>query len=167
MAAAGNPNRLLPFPEKYQAMFSSGLLVHNDTIANNPKLIEGLGRAIAKSTFACGVAPRACTRGYWQLNRALKPSSENEKAWIDKNMREAMIDQQTFEYFPAGETKEWGKFPKPAWTQQAKIIGELLQIDGSSLPVEQLYTNNFVPAFNNFDAKKVVEMAKARESALE
>jgi NitT/TauT family transport system substrate-binding protein len=78
MAASGTPIRRLPLPAKFHQIFANGLVANAETMKSNPKLIEGFGRAWAKSYYACSLNLVACMRSYWDYNPAARPAPEKE-----------------------------------------------------------------------------------------
>ena len=66
----GTVIRRLAMPQKYKSLFSNGFVAHEDTIKENPKMLAGFGRAIAKTSVFCEVnraAPRSRPR--WHCSR--------------------------------------------------------------------------------------------------
>lgn len=163
--ASGIPIRLLPIPQKYELMFSAGLIFHNDTIANNPKLVEGFGRAMAKSTVACLAAPRACMRAYWRMDPSAKPRPEQEEAWLDTHLPILRATDPSLEFFTPGEPREWGRFLPSSWKQHIAVMHAGGQIPVDNVPIERMYTNKFIPAMNKFDADAVIRLARSKEAA--
>lgn len=166
IVASGIPIRKLEISSKYEVMFSAGAAFHNDTIANNPKLVEGFGRATAKSTVACLAAPQACLRAYWRLDPTAKPPAGQEAAWIAQNLPLMMSHDSSIAYFPNGQAKEWGQFSSEAWAQHIALMYAGGQISVGTLPIDRIYTNRFVPAFNKFDVKAITDLARAKEASI-
>ena len=163
IAAAGTPVRILAIPEKYQTMFSMGVMFHNDTLEKNPRLVEGFGRALAKASVACKAAPRACLKGYWRLDPTARPPAGREEAWVDANLREAMADRGSIEYFAGAADVQWGRFLPSSWSQHVEIMHAAGLLPGNDLPLDRIYTNRFVPAFNRFDTRAVEAKALAAQ----
>jgi NitT/TauT family transport system substrate-binding protein len=49
----GTAIRRLAMPKKYKDLFSNGFVAHEDTLRDDPKMLVGFGRAIAKTSVFC------------------------------------------------------------------------------------------------------------------
>lgn len=156
----GTRIRRLQMPQKYLDLFSNGFVAHDDTIKNNPKLVTGFGRAIAKVSVFCEANPGACVRAFWTLYPNQKPSGDEAKAVADGiKIMNARFDK--YLKFPNSGIRPWGEFPAQAWRDFAIALYEGGQLTTKDVPAETCYTNQFVPEFGKFDAAAIVARAKA------
>lgn len=157
----GTKIRRLAMPQKYLELFSNGFVAHDDTIRDNPKLVIGFGRAIAKASVFCEANRAACVRAYWNEYPAQKPAAgEEAKALADGiKIMNARFDK--YLKFPDPKNRRWGEFPAQSWRDFAATLHEGGQLTTRDVPVETCYTNQFVPEFMKFDAAAIVARAKA------
>lgn len=159
MAASGTPIRRLPLPSKFDSLFANGLVANSDVIKNNPKMVAGFGRAWAKSYYACHVNVDACMRAYWDYNPAARPAPDKEEEVVKQN---AALFLSGYSLYTAGMKENgWGDYDPAAWRTLADVLHAGGQISNGSLPVDQLYTRQFVPAINDWDRNAVAARAKA------
>jgi NitT/TauT family transport system substrate-binding protein len=153
MEAAGTPIRRLPLPAKFEQLFANGLVANADVIKSDPKLVEGFGRAWAKSYYACRQNTDACMRAYWDYNPAARPAPEKEAEVVKTN---AALFLSAYHLYTAGMQEDrWGDYDPAAWRTLAEVMHEGGQISSSSLPVEQLYAREFVAGINKWDRDAV------------
>jgi len=158
MAQAGTPIRRLAIPEEFQNVFSNGVAASNKLIQENPKLIEGMGRAIAKSQVACMANYEACVRAYWQIDPSSKPAAGKQEEWVRTfvavNKRTADIGQI------AKLDGRHGAYTADDWKAFVSKMKEGEQIANTDFDVSNLYTDRFVKAFNDFDLEAVRTAAR-------
>jgi NitT/TauT family transport system substrate-binding protein len=157
----GTAIRRLAMPKKYKDLFSNGFVAHEDTIRDDPKMLIGFGRAIAKTSVFCEVNRAACVRAFWATYPNQKPTSGDEAT----NMKNAIkiLDARFDKYldFDDPKARRWGEFPPQAWKDFAATLFEGGQLSTKDIPVETCYTNALVPEINKFDAAAIVARAKA------
>jgi NitT/TauT family transport system substrate-binding protein len=157
MEVSGVPIKRLPLPDDYAHLFSNGYVTSDDMIANHPQMIAGFGRALAKSYYACMQNEVACIKAYWDYNPSSKPPADKEAAFIEQNLKMRAIDRGTFTQGLNGHN--WGEYDPAAWRSLAAMMHEGEQIKNASLPVDRLFTNQFVAAYNQWDPAAVRAIA--------
>ena len=157
----GTTIRRLEMPAKYKGLFSNGFVAHEDTIRDNPKMLIGFGRAIAKTTVFCEVNPAACVKAFWELYPNQKPTNVDEAKAVADGIRIMRARSDKFLDFGGATTRRWGEFPPQAWKDFARALYEGGQITSPDVPVETAYTNALVPEFMKFDPAPIVARAKA------
>lgn len=156
----GTVIRRLAMPQKYKSLFSNGFVAHEDTIKENPKMLAGFGRAIAKTSVFCEVNRAACVKAHWALYPDQKPAGDEAKAVADGiKIMAARFDK--YLDFDDQKNRRWGEFPPQAWKDFAVALHEGGQISTKDVPVETCYTNALVPEFMKFDPAPIVARAKA------
>lgn len=156
----GTPLRRLRMPQKYLDLFSNGLIAHEDTLRNNPKLLVGFGRAMAKATLACNVNRSGCVKAAWKEQPALKPPGTDEAKLLSDAV--ALLNARYDKYlaFPKNQLPRWGEYPPDAWKNMVQVMADGGQIQTTAIALDSLYTNALVPAMNNFDTAAVLADAK-------
>jgi NitT/TauT family transport system substrate-binding protein len=158
MAVAGTPIRRLPLPERFRHIFSNGLVANFDLIKSDPKLVEGFGRAWAKAQYACEINVEACVKAYWDFNPSARPPAEKEAEWVAAYVR---INRAQMHIFRDGMVDDrWGDYDPQTWREFLKILHDGGQISREDLPVDELFTRQFVDGINAWDRATV--RARAR-----
>ena len=161
MELSGIPLRRLPIPEQYRTIFSNGFVAPNKVIAENPKLIGGFGRAIAKSWVACKANVEACVRAYWEAVPTAKPAAGKEAEQLAMDMKQAMFDRAAVDDFSGMPAKKIGSYSETSWKSLIKVLGDEGQIPRTDLDLTKLYSGQFVDAINNFDPLVVERQSRS------
>ena len=149
----GQKIRYLKYPDKYRELFSNAFFTHDDTIKNRPKMLEGFGRAVAKGTVACQANFVACIKAYYDFNPLANSGSGSDKR-MKQNLA-ALQDMQKHLYHAPGASLRYGEFRLQTWKNYISILQEGGVIGKTVVPADTLFTNQFVKAFNDFDAAAV------------
>lgn len=157
----GTVIRRLEMPKKYMDLFSNGFVAHEDTIRDNPKMLIGFGRAIAKATVFCETNPGACVRAHWALYPQQKPTNVDEAKAVADGIKIMRSRSDKYLSFSTPDNRRWGEFALESWKDFAVALFEGGQIATQNVPVETCFTNAFVPEFMKFDAAAIVARAKA------
>ena len=125
-------------PDKYLYRFGNGFVAMASFIAQNPRIIEGFGRAITRgAVWAAQNKQRAL-----QHARQFNPQEAEDPAFVS-----ALFDVVQARIQPAAGNA-WGYQPPEgweAWHQSLLASGEL---DAPLPDLTAAYTNRFVAAFN-------------------
>ncbi len=156
----GTALRRLNMPQKYLDLFSNGIVAHQDTIRENPRLLVAFGRALAKATLACNVNRAGCVRAAWKEQPSLKPPGGDEAKSLASSVAQLNARYGKYLAFPKGEVPRWGDYPEGAWKNLVQVMADGGQIQTTAIDLGSLYTNELVTAMNNFDRTAVLEDAK-------
>jgi NitT/TauT family transport system substrate-binding protein len=159
MALAGTPIKRLPIPAKYLQNFSNGFIAHDDTIAQNPRLVEGVARAVAKSYFACRVNTTACVKAYWDFDPASRPPVDKEADWLKTNVALNVVDLSIV-FGGTRNEQRYGDYEPVAVQGLVATMADGGQLTKATLPTEQVFTRQFVEAANRWDRDAVRALAK-------
>jgi len=157
----GTKIRRLDIPQKYKGLFSNGFVAHDDTIRDNPKMLIGFGRAMAKTSVFCEANRAACVKAFWVLYPDQKPTGVDEAKAIEDGIRIMNARFDKYLDFPDQKNRQWGHFPPQAWKDFATALHQGGQLTTANVPVETCYTNEFVSEFMKFDAASIIARAKA------
>lgn len=159
MEQSGTEIRRLTIPREFLNVFSNGLATNNDMIRNNPELVEGMGRAVAKSMVACIENTEACVRAYWQIDPSSRPTPENEEQWVNTFVA---VNQGSFRIGNVAElTGRHGAYTADDWSNIVETMKAGEQINSTDFDRSQLHTDQFVEAFNAFDVEAVRDAANS------
>jgi NitT/TauT family transport system substrate-binding protein len=158
--ALGGEIRRLPMPEEFLGRATHGFEVSDEFLEENPDLIARFGRAAAKGTVACLANEIGCLHAFWNVYPELKPQTGTEEEIVERELAamQARLTNQT--YFPEGVERRWGEFSDEDFTMIIDGLAEAGLISTRDIPLESLYTNEFVDEYNDFDEAEVIEKAE-------
>lgn len=136
--------------------FGSSVFVRDDMIEEDPEAIAALLTCMAQGTEMVMENPEGAVRAHWEVFPETKPSSASD----EEAMQQALHVLNTrAEFLALEDGARWGEFPPEAATVLVTFLKENGVIEGDLAP-EDVYTNQFVDAINDFDAAAVRERAK-------
>ena len=162
LESTGTKIRRLQIAAKYTGLFSNGYVTHADTIKNNPRMLAGFGRAIAKGTVACYADLEACVKAYYAVNPSKRPKPGKEARTTARNIRILKTRGQSYLSFAKGGKRQFGAYPIENWKNYVAVLHSQGILKTDRVPVENLFTNRFVAAFNDFDAEALRRKARAK-----
>lgn len=159
LESTGVKVRHLAVPAEFTNVTAHGFLVHDETIKSDPHTLAAFGRAFAKATIVCDVNPRACVENYWQMFPNMKPTSGTEEQKLAEGEFIVRAAMRKYLVFPPGR-REYGNFTESGLKNLVQALYDGGQISTDKFDVNTLYTNQFVPEFNKFDARAVAAAAR-------
>ncbi|WP_163156554.1 ABC transporter substrate-binding protein [Bradyrhizobium uaiense] len=157
----GVPLRRLAMPAKYQSLLSDGFVAHEDTIRERPEILAGFGRAIAKATIAANANPAGCVKAFWRAFPNQKPTKGDDASKLAQDLRVLQSRLPKLVSFEPDARAQFGEYPKGAWRSFVEVLHAGGQLSTTDIDVESLYTNQFVPQFNDFDHDEVLKKARS------
>lgn len=152
--------RRLPMEQKYRQLFSSGWIAHEDTLKNEPELVVKFGRAAAKGVVACNANPEACVKNFWALYPGAKPAQGTEEEKLANALTQLKLRLHTM--IPEGGVERMGYYTDQSWKDYVTVLQQGGQVPSVDIPVETIYTNQFVKDINTFDEAEVIKAAQAK-----
>lgn len=126
-------------PPEYLNYFANGYATMAPYLAQNPQVIEGYGRAIAKAT-AFGLQNKA---------RVLEHcAAANPQEGEDVPLASALFDAISVRMTPAVEDKRWGYQPPEHWQTWMASLVKTGDLDAPLPDITAAYTNKFVDTYN-------------------
>lgn len=153
--------RRIPLPDFYAKSSSNAIPFTSKFIQERPGTIARFGRALSKGFVACEAAVDNCVRAFWKRYPDLAPAVAKEGAAMESAKQILRAKFKSWLVFPEGKPREYGSLSDSDFTglmNALKVSGQATKTD---IPLDTLYTNQFVPEFNAFDREKVVAEAKA------
>lgn len=159
--SAGYEFDVLPAPDWQNDFYGIGLGATDEYIAENPDVIEGVSRAVAKSMVFLQENPDAAIDLFWEAYPERAPlGGDEDKAREDTmTLLQATIDTLRLDDFDADHT--WGVQTAENWEKQVEYNRSIGLADGD-LDVTDFYTDEFNAAANEFDRAEIIEEAKER-----
>ena len=152
--------RRLPQPAEFENVSSYGFPVSNKTIREKPDLIARFGRVFAEGTVACKANLEGCLASYWKAHPEQKPQVLDKEA-MRREM--AILEVRLNNMLDPGGAipAQLGAFTDADWSMTIKslVVGD--QLKDANIPLDSLYTNQFVAEYNKFDRNEVIAKAKA------
>ena len=142
-----------PYAEKLS--FGGSYFVRDDMIAKRPQVIEKVLRCVAIGSVITTANPEGALKAHWKIFPATKPSSLDDATAMKQGLH--LIDTR-IEFLKLEPGAKWGELPPQAVADMIEFMKTNGLIKDEVKP-EDVYTNQFVPAFNQFDAAKVRETA--------
>lgn len=159
---SGTQTRRIQYPEVFQEKPGNGFIAHQDTFRENPDLIRRFGRAYTEAQFVCEVNPAFCVQAFWRQHPESKPADAQGKGLEDAKTLLSRRLQRTL-YFPDGSPRVPGQYDLQAIRAAVKAMAEAGEFPSAEVPVEQVFSNEFVPAFNDFDRDALRKRAEAAQ----
>lgn len=160
---SGTVIRRLEVPAKMQNLSSHGVQVTEEKLAKSAPQLEGFGRALAKGIIACQANLSACIRAYWANYPELAPKIGTEVQNLKAEVQVLELRMQNLLPPGRGTTQPYGAFTDDDWTQLIEALKTGGEVSNAAIPLNTLYTNALVPAYNRFDVKAVQAQAKAQK----
>lgn len=160
IAASGIKIRRIKLPEKYMVLSGNSFATHVDTIKEKPDLLKRFGRAYSKAMVVCEINPEGCIRSAWRLHPTIKPKDGDDPKVMASEVSIMMDNLRN--KIPSGEPKarKYGEFIPESFRTNIAILAENGMLKKTDIPLDLLFTNDFVPDFGKFDYDKLVAFAK-------
>ena len=157
----GTKLRRLAYDEKFSEMFSDGFYTHDDTIKNRGAMLAKFGRAVTKGIIACEANREACTRAMWKHIPIRKPVKGPEAKHLANSAKVSKARYERILAFEPGTPRKFGEYPAGSWRQFVDVLYAEGELNTRDIPIDTLFTNEFVADFNKFDAVAVRRQARA------
>lgn len=145
-----------PKPKEFDTLFGASYYVHERTLTN-PALKDAFGRylrIVAKSVLFAKTNPEATIRMHWKIKPESKPTGIPEDQALANAKRELQVAIDHAGAKPA--TGRWGEL---TLDQMRAYIAFANLSDRITRP-EDLVTNAFIDAANNFKDEDIIKLAK-------
>lgn len=141
-----------------QEMIGQTISSTDTLIAENPQVLVGFARGIAKATLFGLTNPEAAVRIHWKTYPQTKPQTGDEAKHLQEAMHvfNARFDLQRVDNRP---DKRFG-FATPAQWQRLQDLYKEQKIVQGSVPAGDLYTDKLVDQINAFDHQAVIRQAR-------
>lgn len=162
---SGTPIHTIDYPEVLQPMPVNGFAAHTDTLEGNPDLFERFGRAYTKALYVCKANPSYCVEAYWRQNPAAAP--RGDRALKKKDAQDLLLQRVgiTLGDGSAGsgiDDTKIGHFDMDKITQAVTELAEQNRFESADIPLNEMFTNELVSDFNNFDKQELMKRAESQ-----
>lgn len=144
-----------PFAEKLN--FGGSYFVRDDMITKRPQVIEKVLRCVAMGSMTTITNPEGALKAHWKVFPLTKPSSVDDATAIKQGLH---LINTRIEFLKLEPGVKWGEIPISAVANMVAFM-KANNVIQTSPKLEDIYTNQFITAINNFDSAKVIATAKA------
>jgi len=152
---SGTPLRRLEIPKGFSGS-SHGISVAKKLLKEKPELLGKFGRVMAEANVACEANLEACIRSYWKAYPELAPNAAQEANAMEQEKKVLASRLANLLAVKA----PYGEFPKEDWTNIVSALQQGGLVKNPDVPFDLYYTNELVPAFNDFDKQAIINLAK-------
>jgi NitT/TauT family transport system substrate-binding protein len=160
-AVAELENRGMEFiefrPSSFDKLFGNAIVTREELIRDNPKLVVGMCRAIAKAVHFGLHNPDAAIHIHWGLYPQSKPQGTDEAKLLADSRR---VFMSRFSDYELHGTNKYGESLPQQWNQ----VSDLMKKQGNlpaEFDVKLAYTNEFIDQINDWDRGVVEAKAKS------
>jgi NitT/TauT family transport system substrate-binding protein len=156
----GTKIRRIAYPEVFQETPGNGFIAHQDTFSQNPDLIRRFGRAYTEARYVCEINPEYCVRAFWRQHPESKPADAEGKGLEEAKTLLTRRLERTL-YKADGTRRTPGEYDLPVIRRAIAAMAQAGEYPRADVPVETLFSNAFVAAFNDFDKDALRARAEA------
>ncbi|MDV8071309.1 ABC transporter substrate-binding protein [Rhodococcus sp. IEGM 1366] len=159
---SGYEMSVLPEPSWQTDYYGMGMGALDSYIDENPEIIEGVSRALAKSSVFLSENPTQAIELFWDEFPARGPlPGEDKQKSQDQTMAVLESTMKLMDIGTAPADQQWGKQTEERWKSQVQynIDAGLVTKD---LDPNLFFTNEFNEAANDFDRAPIIEQADAQ-----
>jgi NitT/TauT family transport system substrate-binding protein len=156
--ANGFKLRYIDLGEGFASLPDVGLLARQEMLANNPKVLVGIARAVAKGYLFSLANPAAAVKISWKVY----PEVEPKNIAADEALRGGvMVNRARMEIWSSPKTGGvLGKFIDEDWKRLVDYLKQQGVIK-QDIPLSRIYTNDLLPQINDFDREAIRKQAEA------
>ncbi len=160
-AVAELENRGMEFtefrPSYFGQLFGNAVVTREEVIRDQPKLVVGMCRAIAKAVHFGLHNPDAAIRIHWSVYPQSRPQGNDEVKLMADAKR---VFMSRFVDYELRGTTRYGESLPQQWDQVASLMKQQGTLP-ASFDAQQAYTNAFIDQINDWDRGSVEAQAKS------
>lgn len=160
-AVAELENRGMEFvefrPSAFDSLFGNVIVTREELIRDNPKLVVGMCRAIAKAVHFGLHNPEAAIQMHWRLYPQSKPQVSDEAKLMADSRR---VFMSRFSGYALRGTTKYGESLPAQWDYVTEIMTQQGHVP-AGFDVKQAYTNELIDQINDWDRGEVEAKAKS------
>ncbi|WP_034914240.1 MULTISPECIES: ABC transporter substrate-binding protein [Erwinia] len=156
----GTKIRRIAYPAVFQENPGNGFIAHQDTFKENPDLIRRFGRAWTEAQYVCEINPEYCVKAFWRQHPESKPADADGKGLEDAKTLLSRRLARTL-YRSDGSPRVPGEYDLKVIHNALAAMAKAGEFPDANVPLEKIFSNEFVAAFNDFDKKALRARAEA------
>jgi NitT/TauT family transport system substrate-binding protein len=143
----------------FQENPGNGFIAHVDTFKENPDLIRRFGRAYTQGQLVCEANPTYCVQAFWRQHPESKPADAEGKGLADA--RELLVRRlRNTLHHADGSNRVPGEYSLPIIKDAIAAMAKTGEFPTADVPVDKIFSNEFVPAFSDFDHAALIKRAQ-------
>jgi NitT/TauT family transport system substrate-binding protein len=159
---SGTPIRRIAYPPVFAETAGNGFIAHVDTFRDHPDLMVRFARAYTKAQIFCSANPEYCVKAFWrEYPQAKRTGGDPQKELKDATTLLSRRLQRVL-YTPSGKARVPGHYDLDAIRAGIKAMAAAGEYPSADVPVDQIFSNQFIKQINDFDAGAVRAQAKAK-----
>jgi NitT/TauT family transport system substrate-binding protein len=155
--ANGFKIRYVDTSEGFASLPDVGIVTRREILADNPKMLIGIGRAVAKGYVFSVANPAAAVKISWKLFPESEPKNVAPEEALAGGI---MVNTRRMEIWDSPKTKGVnGLFIEADW----KRLVDYMKTNGilkEEIALDRIFTNALIPEINKFDRAEVQKQAK-------
>jgi NitT/TauT family transport system substrate-binding protein len=156
---SGTPIRRIAYPPVFQENPGNGFVAHVDTFKENPDLIRRFGRAYTQGQLVCEANPTYCVQAFWRQHPESKPADADGKGLADA--RELLVRRlRNTLHHADGSDRVPGEYNLQVIKDAIAAMAKAGEFPTADVPVEKIFSNEFVPAFSDYDKTALIKRAQ-------
>ena len=157
---SGTPIRRIAYPAVFQENPGNGFIAHVDTFRDQPDLIRRFGRAYTEAQIVCEANPTFCVQAFWREHPESKPADADGKGLDDARKLLSRRLRYTL-HRPDGSLRQPGEYNLQIIKDAIGAMAKAGEFPTADVPVEKIFSNEFVASFSDFDKAALIKRAKA------
>lgn len=157
---SGTAIRRIAYPPVFQETPGNGFIAHVDTFRDQPDLIRRFGRAYTEAQAVCEANLTYCVQAFWRQHPETKPADATGKGLTDaRNLLSRRLKATL--YFADGKPRKPGEYNLKIIREAIAAMAKAGEFPTADVPVDKIFSNEFVTAFSDFDKAALIKRAQA------
>jgi NitT/TauT family transport system substrate-binding protein len=149
--------RNLSLPAEVSGLPDVSLLAQPETLQKRPRMVTGMGRALAKGYDFCIANPEAAVRIVWKSYPESRPANIPSDQALNGAVNGMMARLRIWN--DPRTNDQHGLFLETSWKNLVTFL-QTEKMLSQPVPLERVYTNEFIAEINRYDRLAVVAAAK-------
>ncbi len=159
---SGTKIRRIAYPAVFQETAGNGFIAHVDTLRDQPDLVRRFGRAYTQAQVVCEANPTFCVKAFWQQHPEARPAGDEARHLAESAELLARRLKRVL-YTPSGAPRVPGQYDLAAIQRGIDAMAKAGEYPSADVPLHKIFSNEFVPAFSDFDRAALIRRAKAAQ----
>lgn len=156
----GTRIRRIPYPAVFNETAGNGFITHVDNFRNHPDLLIRFARAYTKAQIACQANPSYCVQAFWRANPGARPEGTDPHLALTEATTLLTNRLKRVLQTPDGKPRVPGQYDLKAIHAGIAAMAQAGEYPNANVPVERIFSNEFIRQINDFDANAVRAQAR-------
>jgi NitT/TauT family transport system substrate-binding protein len=155
--------RNLSLPPQVTGLPDVSMLAQPATLQKRPRMAVGMGRSLAKAYDFCMANPEAAVRIVWKNYPESRPAGLTTDQALSGTVNAMMARLNIWD--DPRTNNQHGLFLESSWKSLVTFL-QTQNVLTQAVPIERIYTNEFIAEINRYDRAAVIAAAKSYDSQL-